>query len=87
MNSSLTVVFKLLSLVQFITILGLTRVFFSDVLMKYLEHNVTFRKSQIADLFLNPRFIRIPDDMNYYEGRLQQSHQITKMLFRYRLTL
>ena len=54
---------------------------FRKDLVIYKQHNVTFEKSQIADLFLNPRFSRVPDDMNYFVNRMKQKHQNTKILF------
>ena len=54
---------------------------FREVLDIYRQHNVTFQKSQIADLMLNPRFSRVPQDMTYYMERANQNHDNTKLLF------
>ena len=51
------------------------------MLLKYRQHDVTFQKSQIADLFLNLRYTRVSNDMNYFVNRMKQKHQNTKILF------
>ena len=35
----------------------------------YKQHNITFQKSQIADIILSTRFQKIPDDLVYYKDR------------------
>ena len=55
--------------------------FFRKVLDAYLLHLVNSKKVDVAELILSTRFQKVPDDLKYYSGRLDQIFQQAKILF------
>ncbi len=55
--------------------------YFSNILKEYIKHNLNTNKSQLADIILSKKFLKISEDLEYTKNIIQQSYQLTKAPF------